>query len=155
MPASGKADIWALGCILLEMYMGRTWPSAAAAAKLFTVGPYSGHLPPALADIIQQCLAINPEARPTASQVKQVRSKPTMSALIEPQALTNSTSICIPQLSFFPADCATTRAYCSVGPGKPCSSVSRLTSWLPAGHQPECCKAYHFNLHSIHFCQCL
>ena len=46
--ATAKSDMWSLGCILLEMYMGSTWPSAAEAAKLFTVGPYSGPLPAAL-----------------------------------------------------------------------------------------------------------
>ena len=75
-----KADIWALGCMLLEMCSGSVFPagtsSAVIVAQLATQrkGPkIPDNVPKHLAAIIQLCLQPETQNRPTASQVQQAR----------------------------------------------------------------------------------
>lgn len=74
-----KIDIWSVGCVVLEMWGGvRPWTGEEMVAVMFKL--YQGELPPLLADMkLSQhgtdfrlkCFAVNPEERPSASQLKE------------------------------------------------------------------------------------
>jgi len=75
-----KADIWSLGCILLEMLTGnRPWFNMEAVAVMFklyhqTLRPHPPGdlaLDPGAADLMEKCLALKPEDRLSAVQLKQ------------------------------------------------------------------------------------
>ena len=70
--ASAKSNVWALGCILLEMHTGCTWPVGVVSARLHR-RPANDGLPEPLADIILQCLHTKPHLRPSAADVTQVQ----------------------------------------------------------------------------------
>lgn len=74
-----KADIWALGCTLLEICSGAVFPAGTETAVIMKQvlkehrGPdIPGDVPDRLAAVIRHCLQIDPQKRPTAAQVRQV-----------------------------------------------------------------------------------
>ena len=69
---SAKSNIWALGCIMLEMYTGCTWPVGVVCARLHR-RPANDGLPEPLAAIMLQCLHVNPHLRPSAAEVTKVK----------------------------------------------------------------------------------
>ena len=69
---TATSNIWALGCVLLEMYTRTSWPLGVLIAKLHD-RPADDGLPESLAAVILQCLQPRPEDRPTANEVAQVR----------------------------------------------------------------------------------
>ena len=69
---TAESNIWALGCILLEMYTGSTWPVGVVIARLHR-RPADDGLPERLAAIILQCLHTRPHMRPSAADVTQVQ----------------------------------------------------------------------------------
>ncbi|KAJ7301625.1 kinase-like domain-containing protein [Mycena albidolilacea] len=75
-----KADIWSLGCIVLEMVTGkRPWFNTEAVAVMFklyqqTLRPHpldDLELDPVAADLMEKCLTLKPEDRLSAVELKQ------------------------------------------------------------------------------------
>ena len=66
-----KADMHALGCLLVEMCTGE--PSDTGALTLKVFHPQAEATPSPLVHIMQRCLCVAPERRPTAAEVQQVR----------------------------------------------------------------------------------
>lgn len=77
---SAKIDIWSLGCVVLEMFAGkRPWSNEAVISAIYKIGKTK--LAPPIPDnikhlisqdakgFINQCCTINPEQRPTATQL--------------------------------------------------------------------------------------
>jgi serine/threonine protein kinase len=76
MPSSGATDVWSLGVVLFEMCAGRLpFPQRALAALARDIcGAGSAlaladhaRVPPALAELVDRCLAKIPDDRPTAA----------------------------------------------------------------------------------------
>ncbi|TDL13628.1 Pkinase-domain-containing protein [Rickenella mellea] len=76
---NGKVDIWSLGCVVLEMWAGhRPWPDADAIAVLVQLAqkrcappvPEDVILSPVADDFRSKCFAIEPEDRPSASELR-------------------------------------------------------------------------------------
>ncbi len=84
------ADIWSLGCVVLEFATGkRPWSNFDNEwAIMFHIGmaeqhpalPDASQLSPLGIEFIRQCLTINPRQRPSAIQLKE---DPWMRSLIE------------------------------------------------------------------------
>ncbi len=68
---TAASDIWALGCILLEIYSGGIWLFAVVDTKLHR-RPADDGLPEPFAALILRCLQPRPQGRPTAAEVLQV-----------------------------------------------------------------------------------
>ncbi|KAF5132494.1 hypothetical protein DV495_001189 [Geotrichum candidum] len=77
---SAKVDIWSLGCVVLEMFAGRRpWSTDEAIGAMYKLG--NARLAPPIPedtmpfvskdgkDIIDQCFQIDPDRRPTASEL--------------------------------------------------------------------------------------
>ncbi|KAJ8462856.1 hypothetical protein ONZ45_g17790 [Pleurotus djamor] len=75
-----KIDIWSVGCVVLEMWAGmRPWVGDEAVAVMFKL--YQAQLPPPVPedvvlseladDFRRKCFAINPDERPTASELRK------------------------------------------------------------------------------------
>ncbi|KAJ8702494.1 mitogen-activated protein kinase kinase kinase [Pleurotus ostreatus] len=75
-----KIDIWSMGCVVLEMWAGmRPWNGDEVVAVMFKL--YQAKLPPPVPDDVilspladdfrRKCFAINPEERPTASELRR------------------------------------------------------------------------------------
>lgn len=73
-----KADVWALGCILLQLSSGALWPAEMSAHEIAgeihdeQAPAIPGTLPPALQDVLTGCFQAKPEKRPTIESVLQV-----------------------------------------------------------------------------------
>ena len=67
-----KADIHALGCLLVEMCTGE--PKDAGILSLKVFGLEADHSKSPLVHIMQRCLCVTPDGRPTAAEVQQVRA---------------------------------------------------------------------------------
>ncbi|KAJ7193930.1 kinase-like protein, partial [Mycena pura] len=76
----GKADIWSIGCIVLEMLTGkRPWYDNEAVAVMFKLynqtlcprPPADVVLSPVAEDFLERCLALNPVDRMSAVQLRQ------------------------------------------------------------------------------------
>lgn len=77
---SAKIDIWSLGCVVLEMFCGkRPWSNEAVVSAIYKIGK-TKLAPPIPSDIndkilveakdfIKKCFTIDPEARPTATEL--------------------------------------------------------------------------------------
>ncbi|KAL3745244.1 hypothetical protein ACJRO7_014368 [Eucalyptus globulus] len=86
------ADIWSVGCTVLEMFTGRNPYYPLEIQALFRIG--KGELPPIpdslsrdARDFILSCLQVNPNNRPSAAQLLDhpfVRKPPTSSGLASP-----------------------------------------------------------------------
>ncbi|ORX95587.1 Pkinase-domain-containing protein, partial [Basidiobolus meristosporus CBS 931.73] len=73
---SAKVDIWfVLGCLLIEMWSGqRPWMQFNEIATMWKLGTMQGppppeNLTPEARDFLEKCLTIDPEERPTASEL--------------------------------------------------------------------------------------
>lgn len=77
---SAKIDIWSLGCVVLEMFAGkRPWSNEAVISAIYKIGktklapPIPENIKHLVSqdakDFINQCCTINPEQRPTATQL--------------------------------------------------------------------------------------
>lgn len=79
---SAKVDIWSLGCVILEMFAGRRpWSTDEAIGAMYKLG--NARLAPPIPedtiafvsedgkDLIDKCFTIDPEKRPTASELLQ------------------------------------------------------------------------------------
>lgn len=77
---SAKVDIWALGCVVLEMFAGkRPWSNLEVVAAMFKIGKAKSAPPipddtlPLISDngrqLLDACFKIDPEERPTADQL--------------------------------------------------------------------------------------
>ena len=66
-----KADIHALGCLLVEMCTGEPSTSGVLTLKVFHPEDENAESP--LIEIVRRCLCDAPEGRPTAVVVQQVR----------------------------------------------------------------------------------
>ena len=66
-----KADIHGLGCLLVEMCTGEPWTAGVLTLKVY--GLEADHVKSPLVHIMQRCLCIDPNGRPTAAEVQQVR----------------------------------------------------------------------------------
>jgi len=75
-----KIDIWSVGCVILEMWAGsRPWLGNETFAVMFKL--YEAKLLPPIPDGLVlspladdfrlQCFALNPEERPTATQLRK------------------------------------------------------------------------------------
>ncbi|KAJ9125094.1 hypothetical protein QFC22_000047 [Naganishia vaughanmartiniae] len=78
---SAKVDIWSLGCLVLEMFAGRRpWGEDSVLTAMFSVGQHNKK-PPIPDDVVlsltandfmtEKCLAIEPNQRPTAEELKR------------------------------------------------------------------------------------
>ncbi|XP_072987559.1 mitogen-activated protein kinase kinase kinase 1-like [Typha latifolia] len=74
-PYGPPADIWSLGCTVLEMLTRRVpYPDVEWAQALFKIGrgerpPIPNSLTRDARDFIQQCVQVNPDDRPSAAQL--------------------------------------------------------------------------------------
>ncbi|KAG6828710.1 hypothetical protein H0H92_007018 [Tricholoma furcatifolium] len=75
-----KADIWSVGCVVLEMWAGmRPWNGDEVVAVMFKLYqskqpppvPADVHLSELADDFRRKCFAINPEDRPSASELRK------------------------------------------------------------------------------------
>ncbi|TPX61078.1 hypothetical protein PhCBS80983_g01320 [Powellomyces hirtus] len=71
---SAKVDIWSLGCLVLEMLTSQTPWHKARGNVIYLLGtgnapPLPGTLTPASRSFIEQCFKIDPELRPTATDL--------------------------------------------------------------------------------------
>lgn len=77
---SAKIDIWSLGCVVLEMFAGkRPWSNEAVISAIYKIGktklapPIPDNIKDLMSseakDFINQCCTINPDRRPTATQL--------------------------------------------------------------------------------------
>lgn len=77
---SAKIDIWSLGCVVLEMFAGkRPWSNEAVISAIYKIGktklapPIPENIKDLMSneakDFINQCCTINPDRRPTATQL--------------------------------------------------------------------------------------
>ncbi|KAJ7649810.1 kinase-like protein [Roridomyces roridus] len=73
------ADVWSLGCVVLEMCSGtRPWSGVEAVAVLYKLYQQTGRpeppadceLHPGARDLMDQCLALNPDERTTAADLR-------------------------------------------------------------------------------------
>ena len=70
MTITPKADIYALGCLLVKMCTSEPLATGVLILKVFN--PEADHAEPSIVHIIQRCLCVNPDGRPTAAKVQQV-----------------------------------------------------------------------------------
>ena len=68
---TSKADMYALGCLLVEMCTGEPWDTGIITLRVFH--PKADRAVSPLAHIMQRCLCLDPAGRPTAAKVQQVR----------------------------------------------------------------------------------
>ena len=68
-----KADVHALGCLLVEMCTGEPWDTGALTLKVFPPQADTAQSP--LVHIMQRCLCVAPDGRPTATKVLQVSGR--------------------------------------------------------------------------------
>lgn len=75
---SAKADIWSLGCVVLEMFAGeRPWSDQEVMQALISIGrsrlappvPEGVRMSRLAKDFLENCFAIKPEDRPTAEKL--------------------------------------------------------------------------------------
>eukprot|EP00744_Colponema_vietnamica_P020271 GILI01028783.1.p3 GENE.GILI01028783.1~~GILI01028783.1.p3 ORF type:complete len:129 (-),score=44.23 GILI01028783.1:136-522(-) len=77
VPVTEKADVWAFGCILIELFSEgaeMVWGQLSAPQILKKVlkgeaPPVPASVPGAIAHIARRCLSIEPEARPSMQEV--------------------------------------------------------------------------------------
>lgn len=147
--ALGAADIWSMGCVVLEITTGRKpWSNLDNEwAIMFHIGiatqhpplPDPGQMSDLGIDFIQQCLTIDPNSRPTASELMhhpwlslmmeltmQPEQSPTASSV--PSLLTTATS------DFQSLDSATSYDLTPQSERLPSSELSQPPS---AHHTPE------------------
>ncbi|CAO3648522.1 unnamed protein product [Cunninghamella echinulata] len=74
-PYGAKVDIWSLGCTVIEMFTGKhPWEDLNILAVLYNLGklqapPIPDDIPDEAKEFIQRCLEVEPENRPTASEL--------------------------------------------------------------------------------------
>ncbi|KAF8779933.1 hypothetical protein HU200_002203 [Digitaria exilis] len=74
-PYGRSADIWSLGCTVLEMFIQRPpYPDENWVSAFYQIGrgqlpPVPSSLPPVAREFIQECLRVNPDDRPSADQL--------------------------------------------------------------------------------------
>ncbi|KAI8930123.1 kinase-like domain-containing protein, partial [Entophlyctis helioformis] len=72
---SAKVDVWSLGCVVLEMFTGsHPWRQLDEIQTMWRLGredkpPLPSFLSPEATDFLAKCFTIDPEVRPTASQL--------------------------------------------------------------------------------------
>lgn len=75
---SAKVDIWSLGCVILEMFVGqRPWSTEEAIGAMYKLGsdrqappiPESAQVSDAGRSFLDDCFTVEPEKRPTARQL--------------------------------------------------------------------------------------
>ena len=71
-----KADIHALGCLLVEMCTGEPWAAGVFTLNVFE--PEADHAKSPLIHIMQRCLCVNADGRPPAAIVRKVNLTITM-----------------------------------------------------------------------------
>ncbi|DBB08943.1 TPA: hypothetical protein ACH3X3_007579 [Trebouxia sp. C0006] len=64
-----KADIHALGCLLVEMCTGEPWAAGVFTLNVFE--PEADHAKSPLIHIMQRCLCVNADGRPPAAIVRK------------------------------------------------------------------------------------
>uniref|UniRef100_V5EW54 Protein kinase n=2 Tax=Kalmanozyma brasiliensis (strain GHG001) TaxID=1365824 RepID=V5EW54_KALBG len=132
------ADIWSLGCVVLEFATGkRPWSNFDNEwAIMFHIGmaeqhpalPDSSQLSPMGIEFIRQCLTINPRQRPSAIQLKE---DPWMRSLIEELDAANEAEAAA-ELAGLPVGGLGEASYEDVASS---SSGSSHSNSLEAGHQ--------------------
>mmetsp|Transcript_11828 Transcript_11828/g.16906 ORF Transcript_11828/g.16906 Transcript_11828/m.16906 type:complete len:235 (+) Transcript_11828:3-707(+) len=70
---SCQTDIWALGCVLAELFLGRRPPTTTTSSSGSALGSKNLDTPD-VATLIKACLADNPSARPSSVQVRAMLS---------------------------------------------------------------------------------
>lgn len=75
---SAKVDVWSLGCVILEMFVGqRPWSTEEAIGAMYKLGsdrqappiPETVDVPDAGRSFLDNCFTVEPEKRPTARQL--------------------------------------------------------------------------------------